>query len=51
MNKIGGPSIFATDMRRERERERERERIHYAIYFLLLRLITFSFILNLPKFK
>jgi hypothetical protein len=21
MNKIGGPSIFATDMRRERERE------------------------------
>jgi hypothetical protein len=23
MNKIGGPSIFATDMRRERERERE----------------------------
>jgi hypothetical protein len=25
MNKIGGPSIFATAMRRERERERERE--------------------------
>ena len=30
MNKIGGPSTFATDMKRERGRERERERERFT---------------------